>query len=1586
MFRRKRHRGPALLLAFALLFTSQSVPAAAAESDIGTDVGTTAGVTSEISGGETITANGIYEIADGATGVITVAAGVTDVTLTGSGVSWEGDTMLSEPFTDLRIDCSGAEGVSLTLRDVYLENTAASDNLSTGGPAVDFEGSGNELILEGTNLIEKTASGSGNYAGIHVAQDSELTVTGAGTLYLYKRSGAAGFGGNAGELNGDITFGESGSSGPAVFAKGTMQGALIGAGTGTQSASGIPGAVTFDAGTYNLVGNSRGAIIGGSAGSAGASAGTTVYFNGGSVNINVDFTGAAVGGGGYESGNDASGGSVYFSGGSVRVYVDKNAAGNTDWGTMSEGINDLAITALKQNNSADKEAVYKCVFDTAQLGQSAEVFDVQIDGKDFFSGGLHGYSYVQEALDKGDQITISHTPSNWTEGTDTCLYFYLTAGDHTITVNGETFRAVCDQSVIGTDAEHTTGPFRVEKTGGTGEGGATEDVSWYSASDSSFTLTTPAQLAGLAAIVNGTAENIGQDSFAGKTVTLGGDLNLSAYENWTPAGGEQNAFAGTFDGAGHKITGLSVTDAEGGYKGLFGNVTGTLKDFSVSGNIGTADSPVVSGSDNIGGAAGFNGGTVSGVTGDVEIFVNTDSIYAVGGIAGQNGENGKIENCGNLADITGTKAAGGIAGRSYGVISGCFNAGDITGNGGGKDGIGGIAGIAGDKQSTYENSISGCYNTGTISNDNGRWHGGIAGMADSATSVRNCYNTGTIAPGYSWNWNPIIGHVDSAYSTVSDNYSLQGLEAGDTDAATRPLTVGIVTSEDEMKSAEFIGKLNGGGEVFVQDMTDQPLNGGFPVLAWQAAFGPSPDPETAEITFVTEPENASVRVKDADGQTVNPAEENGKKYLLTEGVTYFYEVSASGYTSISDQITVSGAYTVSVTLSAAGGSGGSGGGGNTGSGNVNASVWDGKSIDVSWYDPDETVFYLSKPAQLAGLAAIVNGIYNGEIDTFAGNTAYIVDTRGYNGESGGPGGNNQSTPDYHYGADNFEGKTVYLTADIDMSGGNYMPVGGQYLMDDEDTSTRVDASFCGTFDGNGHSVTIECDRHCSGNYGDGSSIGLIGRLGVHDDDDAELRPDAPSVCNVAVYGSVRGNRSVGSVVGKIGKTEANNSGDSADGAVIENCANFASVSGTDSKGTGGIVGAAWNGGVVRNCYNSGTVNNTRSAYGGIAGENEIALINCYNAGEVTGAGTSAAIATDSGGSYENCYWLDTTADTGVYGAGADGVQSRTSAEMKSEEFLKALGSAFAQDTRNINNGYPVLTWQNPGAPSGGGSGGGGGVVGEVDEKITVDAGTNGSVSVTPSEVNAGDTVTITVTPNDGYLTDAVTVREKDGTEVTVENRGDGTYTFIMPEGEVTVTVTYRAQETPGTGERFTDVPADAWYKAAVEYVVSNGYFNGVSSTQFDPQGTMTRAMFATAVGRLAGVDESDYSGSSFADVPEGQWYSAYVKWASDNGIVNGVGGGNFNPDGEITREQMAALLYRYAQYAGIDVTPASGASVAFASFPDSGSVSDYAGEAMIWAVGAGIISGSDGRLLPQNDATRAQVAQIVMNYGSLFVS
>ena len=166
----------------------------------------------------------------------------------------------------------------------------------------------------------------------------------------------------------------------------------------------------------------------------------------------------------------------------------------------------------------------------------------------------------------------------------------------------------------------------------------------------------------------------------------------------------------------------------------------------------------------------------------------------------------------------------------------------------------------------------------------------------------------------------------------------------------------------------------------------------------------------------------------------------------------------------------------------------------------------------------------------------------------------------------------------------------------------------------------------------------------------------------------------------------------------------------------------------------------------------------------------------------------------------------------------------------------------------------------------------------------------------------------------------------------------------------------------------------AWYYDAVEYAVKNGLMNGVGKDKFEPEETMTRAMLVTVLWRYE--DEPAAPANTFSDVKAGTWYSDAVSWASANGVVNGVGNNKFDPEGNITREQMATILYRYCADKGIDTSKQGSLS----GFPDAGKVSSYAKTALQWTVAEGIIGGSDGKLLPQGNATRAQVATILMRF------
>ncbi|MGM9599871.1 MAG: S-layer homology domain-containing protein, partial [Faecousia sp.] len=173
---------------------------------------------------------------------------------------------------------------------------------------------------------------------------------------------------------------------------------------------------------------------------------------------------------------------------------------------------------------------------------------------------------------------------------------------------------------------------------------------------------------------------------------------------------------------------------------------------------------------------------------------------------------------------------------------------------------------------------------------------------------------------------------------------------------------------------------------------------------------------------------------------------------------------------------------------------------------------------------------------------------------------------------------------------------------------------------------------------------------------------------------------------------------------------------------------------------------------------------------------------------------------------------------------------------------------------------------------------------------------------------------------------------------------------------------------------FVDVPQKAWYVEAVNYAVQNGLMNGVGNDQFNPEGSMTRAMLVTVLWRYEGEPEAGEN--TFSDVPNGQWYTNAVAWAAENGIVGGVGNNRFDPNGEITREQMATILFRYAEKKGIDTSKRGSLNI----FSDEKQLSDYAKDAVQWAVAEQIINGSDGKLLPQGSATRAQVATILMRF------
>ena len=256
-------------------------------------------------------------------------------------------------------------------------------------------------------------------------------------------------------------------------------------------------------------------------------------------------------------------------------------------------------------------------------------------------------------------------------------------------------------------------------------------------------------------------------------------------------------------------------------------------------------------------------------------------------------------------------------------------------------------------------------------------------------------------------------------------------------------------------------------------------------------------------------------------------------------------------------------------------------------------------------------------------------------------------------------------------------------------------------------------------------------------------------------------------------------------------------------------------------------------------------------------------------------------------------------------------------------------------------------------------------------KITVEATQGGTVTADPTAAKAGATVTLTPVPDRGYQVGAVAVTDRFGDPVAVTEQADGTYTFTMPNGQVTVTVTFAETPLP-----FTDVMEGDWFYDAVVYAYETGLMDGVGDNLFAPNSQTTRAQLVTILYRLAG--QPAVSGDlPFPDVESGTWYTDAVAWAAQNGIVNGVSDTEFAPGDDISREQLAAILYRYAACQGYDVSQRADLS----GFGDASSISGYAQEALSWAHAQGLVLGfEDGSLRPQGTASRAQIAAVLMRF------
>lgn len=314
-------------------------------------------------------------------------------------------------------------------------------------------------------------------------------------------------------------------------------------------------------------------------------------------------------------------------------------------------------------------------------------------------------------------------------------------------------------------------------------------------------------------------------------------------------------------------------------------------------------------------------------------------------------------------------------------------------------------------------------------------------------------------------------------------------------------------------------------------------------------------------------------------------------------------------------------------------------------------------------------------------------------------------------------------------------------------------------------------------------------------------------------------------------------------------------------------------------------------------------------------------------------------------------------------------------DTNSKTFAKENIAAGANTTVKVTGDASPYTYEfTYTKPSSGGSSGGSSS-GKTTYKVTTSAVNNGGVNASPSNAEKGATITITLSPDKGYKLDKLTVTDGSGKTVSTVKKSDTVYTFTMPASAVKVGVSYvKATETPSK-TKFNDVSANDWFASAVDYVTGKGMMNGTADNTFSPKANTTRGMVVTVLYRQE--NQPSTSAASFTDVASGAYYANAVAWANANGIVSGYGSGKFGPNDKVTREQLAAILYRYAQYKKYDVSGANSLD----GYTDVQSVSSYAVPALQWANAAGVVTGKSGsKLDPKGNATRAEVAAMLMRF------
>lgn len=996
--------------------------------------------------------------------------------------------------------------------------------------------------------------------------------------------------------------------------------------------------------------------------------------------------------------------------------------------------------------------------------------------------------------------------------------------------------------------------------------------------------------------------------------------------SWTPiAYNYEHPYSGTFDGNNHTISGLSINNSSTnyGYFGLFGAVGegGTVTNLTVEGSI-----TVNSGSNvRAGGVVASNDGDVSNCTSEVAITVEANIAY-IGGIIGSNA--GNVSNCTNKTDITATANTayiGGVIGFNGGSLTNCSNSGAVEGTGQTANGayVGGIVG-SNSHTEIVMGSVKNCYNTGTVTaTGSNAVAGGVTGV--NLNTVNSCYNTGAVTGTTAGG---VVGanSYGSTSGTVNGCYFLVGTAASGVGDNSDTITNVASKTEAQFNSGEVAWLL--------QDAVEQ--DGSTTTQVWGQEIGANNYPEL--LAF------------DASAQKVyRVAFEYNYDYEGTENAAYANSGSPVSVPTTPER-----------------------------EGYAFGGWYSDKDFNIKWNFDTDTVteninLYAKWTARIYPVTLITNGgtIESGDVTgyTYGVGVTLPVDV---------------IRPGYTFGgwyaeADFSDGKVIEIST-TDTGDKTFY---AKWLSADTGVSRVIVSDQDAAINGNAISVTLPA----------GSSLPTAGDIQITAAEGAtvsDLSTEDGGTTWTFTVTAEDGTTEMYTIQVTIAPLPAYTVtvAASSHGSVMANPTSAAAgetVTLTIAPETGytlaGLNVADANGTAI-------TVNGSETTYTFTMPDSAVTVTATFRLIEEpvdpTPAPTPTPDPDPSGPSTGESDGWESIADE--IAAADDGdsitIDMNGETEVPSDIFEDVAG----KDVDLVFDMGDGLSWSVNGQdiPEG---------TNLTDLDLGVDLGTDGiPVDVINAITGEKDSVQITLAydgdfgftltaplgeDNTGYWANLYHYDEDTEAmnfEAAAEIGVDGSVSLPLSHAsQYAIVIDDHSHAATDVSEIFTDVPANHWAQAAIQYVYDNGLMTGISDSEFAPEATTTRAMIVSMLARMENVTSAADAG--FSDVAADDWYATAVNWAAANGIVNGISDDTFAPNDPITRDQLAAMLMNYAQWKGQDTS----ARADLSGYSDAPST--WAREAVQWAVAEGLLAGvTDDELQPQGQATRAQVAAIMQRF------